>query len=88
MLKMTDEAGGDTKLLAVPIDKFTPLYRAHREPATCPSIMLEQIAHFFGHYKDLEPGKWVKIEGWVGPEEAKAEILKSVKRYKPPRRKA
>ena len=50
-------------------------------------MMLEQITHFFAHYKDLEPGKWVKIEGWVGPEEAKAEILASVKRYKAPKRK-
>ncbi len=81
MLKMTDEAGGDTKLLAVPIDKLTPLYRAIETPRDLPGVMLEQITHFFGHYKDLEPGKWVRIEGWVGPEEAKAEILLSVKRY-------
>ena len=88
MLKMSDEAGGDTKLLAVPIDKLTPLYRDIETPRDLPSMMLEQITHFFAHYKDLEPGKWVRIEGWVGPEEAKAEILASVKRYKaPPRRK-
>ena len=81
MLKMTDEAGGDTKLLAVPIDKLTPLYRNIETPRDLPEVMISQITHFFGHYKDLEPGKWVRIEGWVGPEEAKAEILLSVKRY-------
>ena len=89
MLKMTDEAGGDTKLLAVPIDKLTPLYRAIETPRDLPGMVLEQITHFFAHYKDLEPGKWVRIDGWVGPEEAKAEILASVKRAKaPPKRKA
>ena len=69
------------KLLAVPIDKLTPLYRNIETPRDLPEVMISQITHFFGHYKDLEPGKWVRIEGWVGPEEAKAEILLSVKRY-------
>jgi inorganic pyrophosphatase len=81
MLKMTDEGGGDTKLLAVPIDKLTPLYRDIETPRDLPAVMLAQITHFFAHYKDLEPGKWVRIEDWVGPEEAKAEILLSVRRY-------
>ena len=75
MLKMTDEAGEDTKLLAVPIDKLTPLYANIQSPRDLPELVLSQIAHFFEHYKDLEPGKWVKVEGWVGPEEAKAEIM-------------
>ncbi len=57
MLKMSDEAGGDTKLLAVPIDKLTPLYRAIETPRDLPGMMLEQITHFFGHYKDLEAGQ-------------------------------
>lgn len=82
MLKMADEGGGDTKLLAVPIDKLTPLYRDIETPRDLPEVMLAQITHFFAHYKDLEPGKWVRIEGWVGPEEAKAEILAGVKRHK------
>ena len=82
MLKMADEGGGDTKLLAVPIDKLTPLYRDIETPRDLPEVMLAQITHFFEHYKDLEPGKWVRIEGWVGPEEAKAEILAGVKRHK------
>jgi inorganic pyrophosphatase len=88
MLKMSDEGGGDTKLLAVPIDRLTPLYRSIETPRDLPSMMLEQITHFCGHYKDLEPGKWVRIEGWVGPEEAKAEIMASVKRYKAPKRRS
>jgi len=86
MLKMSDEGGGDTKLLAVPIDKLTPLYRNIETPRDLPEVMIAQLTHFFGHYKDLEPGKWVRIEGWVGPEEAKAEILESVKRYKAPKK--
>ncbi len=81
MLRMTDEAGSDAKLLAVPIDKLTNLYRNIETPRDLPEIVLSQIAHFFEHYKDLEPGKWVKVEGWVGPEEAKQEILEGVKRY-------
>jgi inorganic pyrophosphatase len=82
MLRMEDEAGEDTKLIAVPIDKLTNLYRAVMEPGDLPESVLAQIAHFFQHYKDLEPGKWVKVEGWVGPQEAKQEILDGVSRYK------
>ena len=82
MLKMTDEAGGDTKLLAVPIDKLTPLYRDIKVAKDLPEMVLSQIAHFFAHYKDLEAGKWVKVEGWGSAEEAKREIAEGVKRYK------
>ena len=85
LLKMTDEAGEDTKLLAVPIDKLTPLYRHLETVRDLPEVTLSQITHFFAHYKDLEPGKWVKIEGWGSPEEAKAEIRDGVKRFKPKR---
>jgi inorganic pyrophosphatase len=88
ILKMTDEAGGDTKLLAVPIDKLTPLYRHIETARDLPELTLSQLTHFFQHYKDLEPGKWVKVEGWGSPEEARAEIRQGVKRYaKPPRNK-
>src|SRR6201989_2454860 len=69
MLKMDDEAGGDAKILAVPIDKLSSLYRAIESPRDLPEIQLAQIAHFFEHYKDLEPGKWGGLCGWVGPEE-------------------
>ena len=81
MLKMQDEAGGDSKILAVPIDKLSSLYRAIQSPRDLPEITTLQIAHFFEHYKDLEPGKWVQVSTWTGPEEAKREILDSVERY-------
>ena len=81
MLKMDDEAGGDAKILAVPIDKLSSLYRAIEAPRDLPEIQLAQIAHFFEHYKDLEPGKWVRLSGWAGPEEAKKEIVDSVRRF-------
>ena len=82
ILNMTDEAGGDQKLLAVPIDKLTPIYRSIETARDLPELVLAQITHFVQHYKDLEPGKWVKVEGWGSPEEARREILASVKRYK------
>ncbi len=87
MLKMTDEAGGDTKLLAVPIDKLTPIYRSIETPRDLPEVTLAQITHFFAHYKDLEPGKWVKVEGWGGPEEARHEIVDGVRRFEGQKRK-
>ena len=80
MLKMDDEAGGDAKILAVPIDKLSSIYRSIVSPRDLPEIQLAQIAHFFEHYKDLEAGKWVRLAGWVGPEEAKREIVESVAR--------
>lgn len=81
MLKMTDEAGADAKLLAVPVDKLCNLYRTIDSPRDLPELVLAQIEHFFKHYKDLEPGKWVRVDGWVGPEEAKAEVLAGVQAY-------
>ena len=81
MLAMTDEAGADAKVLAVPVDKLTTMYRSVESPRDLPQITLDQIAHFFEHYKDLEPGKFVKIEGWFGQEEAKKEIIEGVERY-------
>ena len=81
MLKMTDEAGGDEKLLAVPVDKLINIYRHIQSPRDLPELSLARISHFFEHYKDLEPGKWVKISGWVGAEEAKKEILDGVDRF-------
>jgi inorganic pyrophosphatase len=81
MLKMDDEAGGDAKILAVPIDKLSGLYQAIRSPRDLPELTTRQIAHFFEHYKDLEPGKWVRVSSWVDAEEAKGEIMASVSRY-------
>lgn len=82
MLKMTDEAGVDAKLIAVPIDKLCGLYKMVQRPEDLPPLTLRQIAHFFEHYKDLEEGKWVKVEGWLGPDEARAEIMAGVERYR------
>jgi len=81
MLKMVDEAGEDAKLLAVPVDKLTPMYRSVQSPRDLPQILLDQISHFFEHYKDLEPGKFVKVQGWADIEEAKKEIMAGVDRY-------
>ena len=81
MLSMTDEAGADAKVLAVPVDKLTTMYRSVESPRDLPQITLDQISHFFAHYKDLEPGKFVKINGWFGQEEAKKEIMEGVARY-------
>lgn len=81
MLKMTDEKGVDAKILAVPADKISVLYRQMFSPDDVSPHTLATISHFFEHYKDLEPGKWVKVEGWVGPEEARAEIMASLQRY-------
>jgi len=81
VLKMTDEAGGDSKVLAVPIEKLLPLYSNIQTVQDVPDLTLRQIQHFFEHYKDLEKGKWVKVEGWEGPDAAKAEIVNGVKAY-------
>jgi len=81
MLMMTDESGPDAKILAVPIDKLSTLYRHIHSHEDLPEKLLAQIRHFFEHYKDLEPNKWVKIQGWTGPDEARKEIASSFERY-------
>lgn len=87
MLKMEDDAGDDTKVLAVPVDNLTPLYRNIQSPRDLPEATTAQITHFFQHYKDLEPGKWVKVIGWMEVDDAKQEILNGVKRFKGAKRK-
>lgn len=82
MLRMTDEKGVDMKILAVPDTKLTSLYDNVHAYGDMPANLLDQIAHFFAHYKDLEENKWVKLEGWVGVDEAHAEILQSIERFK------
>ncbi len=81
MLRMTDEAGADAKIIAVPIDKLSSLYSHMNSVRDLPKSLLDSISHFFDHYKDLEPGKWVKIDGWVDIDDAKREILDSIERY-------
>lgn len=81
MLKMSDEAGVDAKLMAVPQGKLTPLYDEVREYTDLPQLLRDQIAHFFEQYKALEKGKWVKVEGWADAAAARAEILASIERY-------
>jgi inorganic pyrophosphatase len=81
VLKMQDEAGGDSKLLAVPIDKVLPWYKHWRRAEDIAPERLEQIRHFFEHYKDLEAGKWVKVLGWEGPESAATEIIDGIERF-------
>lgn len=78
VLKMEDESGIDAKLIAVPVDKLSVIYREVEEATDLPALLLQQIEHFFEHYKDLEKGKWVKVQGWADAAEAKAEIVKSV----------
>jgi len=81
MLNMTDEAGMDAKIIAVPINKLSSEYKEAQGPDDLPESLLKQISHFFEHYKDLESNKWVKVEGWSGADDAKAEIMASVNRY-------
>jgi len=82
ILKMTDEAGEDEKLLAVPVDKLCKTYTKIHSPTDLPDGQTAAIAHFFEHYKDLEAGKWVKVEGWGEADEAKKAILDGVNRFK------
>ncbi len=81
ILMMEDEAGIDGKVLAVPVDKILPIYTHWQKPEDMNPLRLKTIAHFFEHYKDLEPGKWVKIMGWEGPEAAKKEIMDGIANY-------
>ena len=82
VLKMTDESGDDAKVLAVPIDKLCKAYRNVQDFRDLSPAILEQIAHFFEHYKDLDEGKWVRVEGWAGVDEAKQEIMASMDMFK------
>ena len=82
VLLMDDEAGGDSKLLAVPIDKVLPIYKHWRKAADLAPERLAQIQHFFEHYKDLEPKKWVKVLRWGGMEDAHQLILEGIARAK------
>jgi len=82
VLLMEDEHGGDEKLLAVPSAKLTQRYAQVMNYSDLPSITIQQIEHFFAHYKDLEPDKWVRIVRWGDADEARALVLKGVERAK------
>jgi inorganic pyrophosphatase len=82
VLKMMDEAGGDEKIIAVPVPKLTRRYEHIHSYKDLPGITLEQIEHFFVHYKDLEKGKWVKVAGWGDHEEAETIIIEAIEQAK------
>jgi len=91
VLKMQDEAGGDEKIIAVPVSRLTRRYDRVHTYEDLPEITLKQIEHFFQHYKDLEPNKWVRVLGWGGPEEAERFIREGVDRVRlhiPPSRRS
>jgi inorganic pyrophosphatase len=82
VLMMQDEAGGDEKILAVPVPKLTKRYENVHNYTDMPKITLDQIQHFFEHYKDLEPGKWVKLTGWGDAAKARELISEAMERAK------
>jgi inorganic pyrophosphatase len=81
VLMMEDDGGGDAKLICVSVNKVYPYYDDVLEYTDLPKIVLDQIEHFFSHYKDLEPGKWVKCQGFEGKATAERLILESIERY-------
>jgi len=82
ILKMTDEAGNDSKVLAVPVAKSCLQMANIKSMKDLPPILLESIAHFFEHYKELEPNKWVKVDGWENHGTAEKEINASIECYR------
>ena len=82
VLMMEDEAGIDEKIVAVPHEKLTPYYDKIREHTDLPQVLQDRIPHFFAHYKDLEPDKWVKILGWDTRLKAESLILEGVRAAK------
>lgn len=81
VLKMTDESGRDSKIISVPSTKLTKEYETITDINDIPELLLKKIKHFFEHYKDLDPHKWVKVESFQGVKEAKSEILSSISNY-------
>jgi len=82
VLMMEDDGGVDEKILAVPHQKLTPFYEKIRNYTDLQEILVERIIHFFTHYKDMEPGKWVKVEGIEGVEKARELIVEAIERAK------
>ena len=82
VLRMTDESGDDAKVVAVPSDKVSSRWSHVKEMEDMPEELMERTAHFFEHYKDLDEGKWVRVQGWEGRESARQEILDSIQMFK------
>ena len=82
VLRMADEAGDDAKILAVPLDRLTTEYREVVSPETVPGQLIARIEHFFAHYKDLEPGKWVRLDGWGDADAAREIVIGSLARFR------
>jgi inorganic pyrophosphatase len=82
VLKMQDEAGGDEKIIAVPVTRLTRRYEQVQNYTDLPQITLQQVQHFFQHYKDLESSKWVRMLGWADAAEARRLITLSMERYR------
>jgi inorganic pyrophosphatase len=82
VLKMHDDGGSDEKIIAVPVPRLTKRYENVHEYTDLPAITREQIQHFFEHYKDLEPGKWVKLIGWGDAAQARQLIVEAIERAK------
>ena len=82
VMMMTDDGGEDEKILAVPTDKTSQIFRQYQSYSDLPIPLCNQIEHFFSHYKDLEQGKWAKVQGWGGPAEAGKFIMDGIARVK------
>jgi len=82
LLLMEDEEGPDSKVIAVPIEKLDPRYGIYNDIRELPQSILDQIKHFFEHYKELEKGKWVRVTGWQDNAIAKKKIMEAMERYK------
>jgi len=82
ILIMEDEEGPDSKIIAVPKGKVDPHFGVIESVDELPALVRDRIKHFFEHYKELEPGKWVKVREWRGPEEAREKIREAIERYK------
>ena len=81
VLKMTDESGDDAKVVAVPSDQVSSRWSHIHDMEDMPSELMDRLAHFFEHYKDLDEGKWVRVKGWENAEAAREEIINSVKMF-------
>lgn len=82
LLQMEDESGLDSKVIAVPTKKICPMYEKVSELNDLPKLLKDQIKHFFEHYKDLEPGKWVKVQDWKDVDSAHEELISAERRFK------